>query len=236
MRSSLQLRHNGRDGVSNHQPCHCLHNRLFRRRSKKASKLRVTGLCAGNWLVTGEFPAQMVSNAENVSIWWRHHDLGTLRVWLTFGGASLHTICLLSCLSQSWWRYQMETFSALLAICAGNSPVPGEFPTQRPVTRSFDVLFDLRPNKQLSKQWWGWWFGTQSCPLWRHNNAVANESGGLSCITAREPCLRDVMSLTVFTFIEIKSPCVGNAARLTEYGRVYIRNHCNQKWLDKHRA
>ena len=45
----------------------------------------------------------------------------------------------------------METFSALLAICAGNSPVPDEFPTQRPVTRSFDVYFDLRPNKRLSK-------------------------------------------------------------------------------------
>ena len=49
----------------------------------------------------------------------------------------------------------METFSALLAICAGNSPVPGELPTQRPVTQSFDVFFDLRPNKRLSKQWWG---------------------------------------------------------------------------------
>ena len=71
----------------------------------------------------------------------------------------------------SWWRQQMETFSALLAICAGNSPVPGEFPTQRPVTRSFDVYFDLHPNKRLSKQWWGWWFETQSCPLWRHRNA-----------------------------------------------------------------
>ena len=46
----------------------------------------------------------------------------------------------------------METFSALLAICAGNSPVPGEFPTQRPVARNFDVFFDLRPNKLLSKQ------------------------------------------------------------------------------------
>ena len=43
-------------------------------------------------------------------------------------------------------------------------------PTQRPVTRSFDVYFDLRPNKRLSKQWWGWWFETQSCPLWRHRN------------------------------------------------------------------
>ena len=51
----------------------------------------------------------------------------------------------------SWWRHRMETFSALLAICAGNSPVPGEFPTQRPVTRSFDVFFDLRLNKRLSK-------------------------------------------------------------------------------------
>ena len=66
----------------------------------------------------------------------------------------------------------METFSALLAICAGNSPVPGEFPTQRPVTRSFDVYFDLRPNKRLSKQSWGWWFETQSRPLWRHRNDI----------------------------------------------------------------
>ena len=62
----------------------------------------------------------------------------------------------------TWWRHQMETFSALLAICAGNSPVPGEFPTQRPVTRSFDVFFDLRLNKRLSKQWWGWWLETLS--------------------------------------------------------------------------
>ena len=65
----------------------------------------------------------------------------------------------------------METFSALLAICAGNSPVTGEFHAQRPVTRSFDVFFDLRPNKRLSKQWWGWWFETPSCPLWGHCNA-----------------------------------------------------------------
>ena len=73
-----------------------------------------------------------------------------------------------------WWRHQMETFSALLAICAGNSPVPGEFPTQRPVTRSFDVYFDLRPNKRLSKQSWGWWFETLSAPFWRHRNESVN--------------------------------------------------------------
>ena len=66
----------------------------------------------------------------------------------------------------AWWRHQMETFSALLAICAGNSPVPGEFPAQRPVTRGFDVFFDLRLNKRLSKQSWGWWFETPSCSLW----------------------------------------------------------------------
>ena len=66
----------------------------------------------------------------------------------------------------------METFSALLAICAGNSPVPGEFPTQRPVTRSFDVYFDLRPDKRLSKQLWGWWFETLSHSLWRHRNEM----------------------------------------------------------------
>ena len=71
----------------------------------------------------------------------------------------------------SWWRHQMETFSALLAICAGNSPVPGEFPAQRPVTRSFDVFFYLHPNKWLSKQWRGWWFETLPCPLRRHRNA-----------------------------------------------------------------
>ena len=69
----LPWRHNEHDGVSNHQPQDCLLERLFRRRSKKTLKLCVTGLCVGNSPGTGEFPAQMASNAENVSIWWRHH-------------------------------------------------------------------------------------------------------------------------------------------------------------------
>ena len=81
----LQWRHNGHDGVINHQPHHCLLNRLFRRRSKKTSKLHVTGLYAGNSPGTGEFPAQMASNAENVSIWWHHHGQSC-----TF---ELHLIC-----------------------------------------------------------------------------------------------------------------------------------------------
>ena len=85
---SLQWRHNGRDGVSNHQPHHCLLNLLFRRRSKKTSKFRVTGLCPGNSPGTGEFPAQMASNAENVSIWWRHHVR-----WLFICKYQPHYIC-----------------------------------------------------------------------------------------------------------------------------------------------
>ena len=70
---SLQWQHNGRGSVSNHQPHDCFLDRSFRHGSKKASKLRVTGLCAGNSPEAGEFPAQMTSNAENASIWWRHH-------------------------------------------------------------------------------------------------------------------------------------------------------------------
>ena len=69
---SLQWRHNECCGVSNHQLIGCLLSSLFRRRSKKTWKLRVTGLCEGNPPVTGEFPAQRASHAENVSIWWRH--------------------------------------------------------------------------------------------------------------------------------------------------------------------
>ena len=68
-----------------------------------------------------------------------------------------------------WWRHQMEKFSALLAIYAGNSPVTGEFPAQR-TTRRFDVFFDLLLYIWLSKQWQCWWFETPSRPLWRNCN------------------------------------------------------------------
>ena len=78
-----------------------------------------------------------------------------------FGGIVLDSIA-------RWtrWRHQLETFSASLAFCAGNSQVTGEFPAPRPVTRSFDIFIDLRLNKQS----WGWWFETPSRPLWRHCN------------------------------------------------------------------
>ena len=77
-----------------------------------------------------------------------------------------------------WWRHQMETFSALLAICAGNSPVTGEFTSQRPVTRSFDFSLICALNKRLNKQSWGWWFEAPSRSLWRHCNATGERNKG----------------------------------------------------------
>ena len=79
--TTLQSRDNERDGVSSQQPYDYLLKRLSGRRSKKTSKLGDTGLCASNSPVTAEFPAQMASNAENVSIWWRHHDISQFTVW-----------------------------------------------------------------------------------------------------------------------------------------------------------
>ena len=76
----------------------------------------------------------------------------------------------LLCKTTTRWRHQMEKFSAILALCAGNSLVTGEFPSQRSVTRSFDVFFDLRLNKRLNKQPRRRWFETPSRPLWRHSN------------------------------------------------------------------
>ena len=66
----------------------------------------------------------------------------------------------------------METFTASLAFCARNSSVTGEFPAQRPVTRNIDISFDLRLNKRLSKQSWGWWFEVRWRSWWRHCNVV----------------------------------------------------------------
>ena len=91
----------------------------------------------------------------------------------------------------SWWGHQMETFSALLALYAGNSHATGEFSSQRPVRRIFDVFFDLCPNKPLSKQSRGWWFETPSHPLWRHCNVC-------TCMGNLRPwSFRDVNWITV---------------------------------------
>ena len=115
-------------------------------------------------------------------------------------------------LKPSWWRHQMETFSALLALCAKNSPVPGEFPSQMPVTRSFDVFCDLRLYKRLSKQSWGWWFWTSSRPLWRH------------CNDARTP-LVITMSFEFNIFISNTWPCTARA-----WIENYIRKHSGDSY------
>ena len=89
---SLQWRHNGHNGASNHtnhQPHHYLLNRLLKYRSKKTSKLRVTGLCAGNSTVTGEFPTHRASNTEYIPIWWRHH-LNNMGKWIPLFDQMVH--------------------------------------------------------------------------------------------------------------------------------------------------
>ena len=79
-----------------------------------------------------------------------------------------------------WWLHQMEAFSAFLALCAGNSPITDEFPSQRPVTRSFDVFLDLRLIERLSKRWTRRWFETQSRSLCRHcNETICHKYGHL---------------------------------------------------------
>ena len=143
MKFSLRWRHNGHDCVSNHQPHHCLLNRLFRRRSKKTSKLRVTGLCVGNSPGTGEFPAQRASNAENVSIWWGHHVYNFRKVlvvdtWITSQRklpsneclwASLMSINIGNGLAQDW-VFTLSTKRGLvstyiwLSIGSGNGMLP----------------------------------------------------------------------------------------------------------------
>ena len=81
--TTLQWRHNEHNGISNHQHLDCLLNHLFCHRSKKTSKVHITGLCEGYPLVTGGFPSQKASNMENIFIWWHHHE-GFVWFWLQF--------------------------------------------------------------------------------------------------------------------------------------------------------
>ena len=177
-RRALQWCHNEQDGILNHRRLDCLLHRLFKRKSKKTSKFRITDLCQGNPPVIGGF-----SNAENGSIWWHNHGRSDysrkncegIQRDTTLKITTLEDLIIVydeSCSTDSWWRHQTETFPVLLSLCAGKSPVTGEFPAQRPVTRSVDGFFDLHLNKRLSKQSWGWWFETPSCSLWRHCNVI----------------------------------------------------------------
>ena len=188
--TSLQWRHNGHNGVSSHL---CLLNRLLRRRSKKTSKLRVTGPYDGNSphkrpVTRKMFPLDdVIMNAaprdgkpgtsmpgiDDVTQLMRRrglHALGGYGIGSFKATFHRHEAiatkyrCAVKSNRQhrnvSWWRLQMETFSASLALCEGNPPVTGGFPAQRTVTRNFDVFFDLRLDKRLSKQSRRRWFET----------------------------------------------------------------------------
>ena len=112
----------------------------------------------------------------------------------------------------------METSSTLLALCAGNSPVTGEFPAQRPVTRSFDVSC---LNTRLCKQSWGWWFGTPSRSLWRHRNA---EYAVLSACMPR---------CTWWSYPLLTTPCsvINLFYRPTKFEKkIYTSSFCHERY------
>ena len=135
----------------------------------------------------------------------------------------LRVVCSpVSCRAIPWWRHQMETFSALLALCAGNSPVTDEFPSQRPVVRSFDVFFDLRLNKRLSKQSRRRRFEMPSSSLWRHCKALCNVTiSKLSSIV-----LYGFIPFTYFDITEHKFAIKLVAGFLTNHrGRSYWQEH-----------
>ena len=115
--SPLQWRHSEHDGVLDHQPHGCLLNLLFRRRSKKISKLRVTGLFEGNTTVTGEFPTQRASNAENVSTWWRHHDYCLLiYIYILWRPACYHDVSIRQMPRDTYLRYIIATLCPSLRM------------------------------------------------------------------------------------------------------------------------
>ena len=104
----------------------------------------------------------------------------------------------------------METFSALLALCVGNSSVPGEFSTQRTVTLSFKVFFDVSPTKRLSNQSWGWWFETPSHSLWRHMkwNASKFQAMIMKLSPSTDPIMVDINGCNAQTSDCVKLLCI----------------------------
>ena len=91
------------------------------------------------------------------------HHANPHSAWLPLSEKTINT----------WWCHQLETFSALPALCEGNTAVTSGFPPEGPVTQSFDVFFDLRLYKRLGKQQSRhWWFETPSWSLWRHCNGL----------------------------------------------------------------
>ena len=123
----------------------CLLNRSLRRRSKKTSKLRVTGLCAGNSPVTGEFPAQMTSNAENVSIWWRHHD-GDAPTRCSMDGTTVWQVAQSSVLSYVMQLLLSRSFEISLKKL-------GQTSKSRPLCLGLNVSTTLKKNHNIKSKY-----------------------------------------------------------------------------------
>ena len=160
MRSNLRcirLTSQERHRLLNHRQFDYLFYSLLRPTTKKTSDSALLALCEGNSPFSDRFPSEKASDTESLSVSWRYH------VRSDFGP-------LLACFMMT--SSNGNIFRVTGPLC-GEFTGPGELPAQRPVTRSFDVFFDLHPNKRLSKQWRGWWFETQPCPLWRHRNVAA---------------------------------------------------------------
>ena len=136
-----------------------------------AVRFHVTSRCHPNKILWRHV---MTSYPQIESRWcwqlYRYNAVTLKGKWISLSYMTVGDKCLM------WWRQQMEIFSALLALCAGNAPVTSEFPAIRPVVRSFGVFCDLRLNKRLSKQSWGWWFETASGSLWRHCNELTTKT------------------------------------------------------------
>ena len=163
--------------------------------SSNGDIFRVTGHLCGEFTGPGEFPAQRpVTRSFGVSFdlrrnkrlnkqsccWWFETLLRPLwRQWNVIGVGdqvqfSHEAMTGLWSISHIIMTSSNGNIFRVTALCAGNLPVTGEFPSQSLVTRSFDVFYDLCLNKRLSKQSWGWWFETPLCSLWRHCNVASN--------------------------------------------------------------
>ena len=138
---ALQWLHNGRDGISNHLRFDCLLNRLFRRRSKKTSKLRFTGLCWGHSPGTGECPSQRAGNAENVSIWWRHRDLPT---WANYWLLILGDWCDLLAACWRWLTRLRKIYSKTFSIKCTNWN-----------NSFYSCLYSIHSSQVLIREWTG---------------------------------------------------------------------------------
>ena len=193
--TALQWRNNECDGVSNHQPHDCLLNRSFMRRSKKTSKLHVTGICEGNSPVTGEFPTQgpvtrkmfpfddvimtqpfmyhvfiYLMTYPSCTVWF---NVNKTNICDTYG---IGPLCNgdSNTKKHNWFMVTSsnETFFVLLALCAGNSLVTRQFPLTKANDAELWCFFDLRLGKQLSKQSKHWWFEMPLHSLWCHCNVL----------------------------------------------------------------